>query len=96
MRPTTVTSLLYASWASTRFRDLRDWIARWIDESVVGGKRRQTVQEAVWPLILELESAAESDNPVSAAAFDASKFLITWNGTQLLGSFVSLACLHGC
>ena len=38
LRPITVTSLIYASWASTRFRDLRDWIARSVDELVVGGR----------------------------------------------------------
>ena len=83
LRPITVTSLLYASWASTRFRDLREWIARWVDESVIGGREGKQVQEAVWPLILELESAAESDIPVSAAAFDASKFFdhMEWDTT---------------
>ena len=82
-RPITVTSLLYASWASTRFRDLREWIARWVDESVIGGREGKQVQEAIWPLILELESAAESDFPVSAADFDASKFFdhMEWDST---------------
>ena len=67
---------MYASWTSTRFRDLRERIARWVDE----GKQ---VQEAVWPLILELESAAESDFPVAAGPFDASKFFdhMEWDTT---------------
>ena len=38
LRSITVTSLIFASWASTRFRDLRDWIARGVDESVAGGR----------------------------------------------------------
>ena len=83
LRPITVTSPLFASWASTRFRDLRERIARSVDESVIGGREGKQVQEAVWPLILELESAAESDIPVSAATFDASKFFdhMEWDET---------------
>ena len=83
LRPITVTYLIYASWASTRFRDLRAWIVRWVDESVVGGTEGKQVEEAVWPLIMELESAAESDMTVSAAAFDASKFFdhMEWDTT---------------
>ena len=49
LRLITVTSLLYASWASTRFRDLQGWIARRVDESVVGGREGKQVQEVVWP-----------------------------------------------
>ena len=83
LRPITVTSRLYASRASTRSRDPRDWIARGVDDSVVGGREGKQVQEAVWPLILELESAAASDSPLSAAAFDASKFFnhMEWDTT---------------
>ena len=48
----------------------------WVEE-------KEQVQEAVCPLIMELESAAESDMSVSAAAIDASKFFdhMEWDTT---------------
>ena len=46
---------------------------------MVGEREGKQVQEAVWPLIW----AGESDSPVSAAAFDASKFFdhMEWDTT---------------
>ncbi len=68
-----ITSSLYRIWASTRMRDLEDWIRTWADKAHFAGVPGAGAEDAWYLTQVEIELLRLSGSQVSAGSIDVFK-----------------------
>ena len=86
VRLITLAATLYCAWSSTRYREAMTWAEQaWLHKTVHGGIPGARVQNAIWPLLLEMEAMTkdEKEEGIATAAIDPEKYFdsICWEVT---------------
>ncbi len=87
-RPLTILAYLYRLWASTRLRDLRDWMVQWVDGAVLSAGGGAGAADAWYETSLHIEEALLGGLPLHAGIADVVKAFDTVR-RDLLYAFLS-------
>ena len=68
-----ITSAVYRKWASTRLRDLADWVDAWDDEGLNAGVRGKGAMDGWYRTALELELHKVQGSRIAGASIDVYK-----------------------
>ena len=77
VRPITPAATLYCAWLSTRYKEAMTWAKKaWLHKTVHGGIPGSRVQNAIWPLLLNMEAMTkdEKEEGIATAAIDSEKY----------------------
>ncbi|CAE6973028.1 Pol, partial [Symbiodinium sp. CCMP2592] len=74
LRPISIASLIYRSWASLRAKHLKLWQAQWAPAEIFGGVADKRVSDLYLRVATELEHALSGGSPSAVLLLDLSKF----------------------
>ena len=72
-RPITVFGLAYRAWSSLHSRHLLGWADCWVDEGVYGNRKRRQASDLWNYLLLQIETAYSTDQPICGLSADIEK-----------------------
>ena len=74
LRPISIASLIYRSWASLRAKHLRKWQTCWASAEIYGGIANKRVSDSYLRVAVELEHALSGGSPIAVLLLDLSKY----------------------
>ena len=74
LRPISIASLIYRSWASLRAKHLRKWQTCWASTEIYGGIANKRVSDLYLRVAVELEHALSGGSPIAVLLLDLSKY----------------------
>ena len=73
LRPITVMSLIYRTWAAIRVRELMNWQDQWIHKAAMGFRHLMGCDDVFWVTAAKVEAALLSGEPLCGASLDFAK-----------------------